>query len=645
VTWGVGVKGGFSMIRRSKENPILSPVREHSWEAYATFNPSVVEKGGRYYMLYRASSSSDLLKKQGTSFSSIGIAVSWDGVHFTGRRCFIRPEMEWERFGCEDPRVTYVDGKYYIFYTAISTLPPRPEGIRVGVAVSSDLREVEGKYLVTPFNAKAMALFPRRIGGRLTAVLTVHTDLPPAYICIAQLGDDPSVWYTEMEEWYREFKEWALRPDPRRSPNDHIEVGAPPIEVEEGWLLIYSYIQNYFSKSPEERVFGVEALLLDRDDPRRVIAKTQYPFMVPEEVYEVYGHVPRVVFPSSAVKRGGWIRLYYGAADTVCCLASVRLSHLRRILMSGLKSVFKRYGRNPIISPDRRFEWRSLATFNPAAIELEGSIYILFRALSHDKTSTIGLAVTDDGFTVKEILDEPVYVPREPFEMKLTPGHSGCEDPRVVRIGDRLYMYYTAYDNVNPPRVAVTSISVDDFLDRNWRWSRPRIISPPGIDDKDACILPEPVDGRYFFIHRAGGVDIVYDYVDSPDVIDPSTLVSSVLLAPRVGMWDGKKVGLAAPPIKTERGWLMFYHGVSHDNFYHVGAALLDLRQPERVIARTTTTLLSPEASYEREGYVRNVVFPCGAVARGDRIFLYYGAADTYVCVATATLSEIFAEL
>jgi len=633
------------MVRRSMENPILTPIRGNSWEAYATFNPSVVRRDRRYYMLYRAVSSSDLLKKQNSSFSSIGIAESADGIHFTKRRCFIRPEFEWERFGCEDPRVTFIDGKYYIFYTAISTIPPRPEGIRVGVAVSSDLKSVEGKYLVTPFNAKAMALFPRRINGKLTAVLTVHTDMPPAYICIAQLGDDPSVWYTEMEEWYREFKDWALRPDPRRSPRDHIEVGAPPIEVEEGWLLIYSYIQNYFG--PEsERVFGVEALILDRDDPRKVVAQTQYPFMVPEEVYEIYGHVPRVIFPTSVIRRGKILRLYYGATDTVCCLAMIGVNHLRKILKSGLKSLFRRSPSNPIIKPDKRFPWRGLATFNPAAIELDGMIYILFRALSEDKTSTIGLAISEDGLTVKEILDKPIYVPREPFEMKLTPGHSGCEDPRVVRIGDTIYMFYTAYDNVNPPKVAVTSISVDDFLNRNWgRWSKPKIVSPPGMDDKDACIIPEPVNGRYFFIHRVGGVNIVYDYVSSPEAINPLELISNVLLGPRPGMWDGKKVGLATPPIKTKKGWLMIYHGVSHDNSYHVGAALLDINQPEKVIARTTSTLLSPEAWYEREGYVRNVVFPCGAIVRDETLYLYYGGADTYVCVATAPIDEILAEL
>ncbi|MEM4297525.1 MAG: hypothetical protein QW815_04065, partial [Nitrososphaerota archaeon] len=319
---------------RCEKNPILLPVRENSWEAYATFNPSVIQRAGKYYMLYRAISSSDLLKKQGSSFSSIGIAVSTDGVRFTDRRCFIYPEMEWEKYGCEDPRVTYIEGKYYIFYTAISTMPPRAEGIKVGVAISKDLEKVDEKYLVTPFNAKAMALFPKRIDGRLTAVLTVHTDDPPAYIAIAQLGDEPSVWYAEMDEWYKGFIKHVLEPDPRRSPNDHIEVGAPPVEVEDGWLLIYSYIQNYFSELPEQRVFGVEALLLDRNDPRKVVFKTHYPFLVPEEVYEVYGHVPRVIFPSSAIKHQDMIRLYYCAADTVCCLAMARLSHIKRILRS-----------------------------------------------------------------------------------------------------------------------------------------------------------------------------------------------------------------------------------------------------------------------------------------------------------------------
>ncbi|WXG44250.1 MAG: hypothetical protein WED04_09485 [Promethearchaeati archaeon SRVP18_Atabeyarchaeia-1] len=635
---------------RCSHNPILYPIREHAWEAFAVFNPCVVKRKKFYYMLYRAVSSSDLLKKQGTSFSSIGIAKSKDALLFHDRERFISPIEEWEKFGCEDPRVTYIDGQYYIFYTAISTHPPAAEGIRVGVAVSRDLEKIEGKYLVTPFNAKAMALFPERIGGKLTAVLTVNTDRPPTYIGIAQLGDEPALWYDEMGKWYKELKDHVLTPDPRREAQDNIEVGAPPVKVAGGWLAVYSYIQNYFSPNPENRVFGVEALLLDSDNPKKVIAKTDSPLLVAEEFYEWYGHVPRVVFPTSAILEGEDVKLFYGAADMTCCLATIKLREITEILKWKTRPVFNRWPHNPIIKPNPGHDWESVATLNPAVIELEGEIYILYRALSRDKTSTIGLAVSKDGFKIDERLDGPIYVPREDFESKQTPGHSGCEDPRVVRIDDKIHMFYTAYDNVNPPKVALTSINVKDFLNREWKWSTPRVISPPNTDDKDACIIPEKIGGKYMFIHRAGSVNIVYDYIHSLDYVEPDKLLNFELLGPRIGMWDGKKVGLAGPPIKTSSGWLVFYHGVSHDNTYRVGAILLDLENPENIIARTPSALLEPVASYEKEGYVRNVVFPCGAVVSGNTIsgntvYLYYGAADSYVCVATAPLKEILSIL
>lgn len=632
-------------MKRFSRNPILSPIREHSWEAYAVFNPSVVRRGRYYYMLYRAVSSSELLKKQGSSYSSIGIAKSRDGIHFYDRRRFIVPEKDWELFGCEDPRATYLEGKYYIFYTAISTLPPTAEGIRVGLAISRDLKQVEEKYLVTSFNAKAMALFPERINNKITAILTVHTDKPPAYIAIATLSDNPSAWIHEMDEWYHEFMNHVIKPDPRRSPLDHIEVGAPPIKLEEGWLLIYSYIQNYFSPRIEDRVFGVEALLLDLDDPRKVIKKTSYPFMVPEEFYEKYGNVPNVVFPTSIIRRKNMVRLYYGAADTTCCLLTSKVNEITKIMDGKSDEVFERFEGNPIIKPNPEHDWESLCTFNPAAIELEGKIYILYRALSSDKTSTIGLAVTEDGFNIVEKLDKPIYVPREKFEMKLTPGHSGCEDPRIVRIDDRIYMFYTAYDNVHPPKVALTWITVEDFLNRNWRWATPKIVSPPDTDDKDACVIPEKINGKYFFIHRAGGISIGYDYIESLESFNTNEMLSLTLLNPRVGMWDGKKVGLAAPPIRTDSGWLVFYHGVSHDGVYRVGAFLLDLENPEKIIGRTLHPLLEPLEYYEREGYVKNVVFPCGAVVRNGLVYLYYGGADTYVCVARASLKEIISRI
>ncbi|MEM0445600.1 MAG: hypothetical protein QXO86_04715 [Nitrososphaerota archaeon] len=307
-------------------------------------------------------------------------------------------------------------------------------------------------------------------------------------------------------------------------------------------------------------------------------------------------------------------------------------------------TVFYRYEGNPIIRPDDK-SWRSLCTFNPGVIELKGVVYILFRAMSADMTSTIGLAVSRDGLNVSEVLDEPVYTPRESFEMKLKKGHSGCEDPRIVVVGDRIFMFYTAYDGLHYPQVALTWIYVEDFLDFKWSWATPRIISPPDIDDKDACIIPERLDGGFFFVHRAGGINIVYDYIPDLDAADPGRLRSHLLMSPRFGLWDNKKVGLASPPLKINEGWLTFYHGVSSDNVYRVGAVLLDINNPTCVLFRTQEPLLSPQMWYEKSGYVDNVVFPCGSLIRNDKVYIYYGGADKYVCVATATLSDVLMAL
>jgi predicted GH43/DUF377 family glycosyl hydrolase len=109
----------------------------------------------------------------------------------------------------------------------------------------------------------------------------------------------------------------------------------------------------------------------------------------------------------------------------------------------------------------------------------------------------------------------------------------------------------------------------------------------------------------------------------------------------RKGWWDSKKVGAAAPPIKTKAGWILLYHGLSDDNIYRVGAVLLDLKNPLKILGRTTDPILEPETSYEKEGLVPNVVFPCGVVALKGRLFVYYGCADRVVGVATLKINKL----
>jgi len=634
------------LAQRFEENPVLKPKGNHYWEAQAVFNGCPVRTREGISLVYRALSLPyySSLTRARLSVSSIGIARSKDGLHFAGRRRFIYPEHPWERFGCEDPRVTKFNGRYYIFYTALSTWPPKAEGIRVGLAISKDLKRVWKKYPVTPFNAKAMALFPQRIGGKIYAILTVNTDQPPARICLASFDDEEDMWSESYwQAWYEDFEKYAL-PLQRRA-EDQVEVGAPPVKTKNGWLLLYSYIRDYFSKS-RERLLGVEAVLLDLQDPFKILGKIEAPILAPEEYYERVGLVPNVVFPSGALVRRNRLYIYYGASDTTCCVASTRLPLIMGLLLKKPKMLkLQRAEENPIIQPVKEHAWESKATFNPAAIYLGGRVHIIYRAMSDDNTSVFGYATSQDGVHIDYRSPEPIYVPREKFEQKLVPGgNSGCEDPRLTRIGNRLYMLYTAYNGREHPRVAVTSISVTDFLSQKWDWSKPVAIAPPEIDNKDAFLFPQALDGKYICVHRFGNC-IDYDFCSSLNFKGNVWLDEHRWIERRRGWWDSEKVGAAGPPVKTREGWAMLYHGVSEDKVYRVGAVLLDLKNPVKVLARLVYPILEPEAPYEMEGQVPKVVFPCGNVILKDNLYVYYGGGDRVVGVATVNLRELLSIL
>ncbi|MDE2144496.1 MAG: hypothetical protein KGJ01_00775 [Patescibacteria group bacterium] len=630
------------LAKRFETNPILKPNPDQSWEAEAVFNGCPIAKEEKIFLLYRAVS----LPHYHTSaqsrlrVSDIGIAESKNGLSFYNRRRFIIPEYDWEKFGCEDPRVTKLNNKYFIFYTALSSWPPKAEGIRVGLAISKDLKKVSEKHLVTPFNAKAMALFPEKINGKIWAVLTANTDRPPAKISLASFDKEEEMWdESYWQNWYKNIDKHLLPLE--RRPQDHVEVGAPPIKTKEGWLLVYSYIRNYFSP---QKVFGIEAVLLDLKNPAKIIGRTNFPILQPEEYYEKYGFVPNIVFPSGAILKKDLIYLYYGSADTTCSVAFLPLSSLTSdMLKKDTASIgFSRAKENPILTPNKDSSWETKAVFNPGAIYLDGKVHLVYRAMSLNNTSVLGYARSDDGVHINYRSRDPVYTPREPFEQKLQPGgNSGTEDPRLVKIGSKIYMFYTAFDGKNPPRVALTWIRDSDFLRQEWNWSKPVLISPPGIDDKDSCVFPEKIKGKYAIIHRSGD-DIDLSFHKSLDFDGTTWLEEYRWLRPRPGWWDSKKVGVAAPPIKTKDGWLIIYHGVGEeDGTYRVGAVLTDLQDPTVVLGRTDYPLLEPKENYEKQGLTPNVVFPCGAVLIGEKIFLYYGEADQTIGVASIKLKDI----
>lgn len=630
------------VIRREPHNPILVPLRDRPWEARATFNPSAIRTDTGVRIYYRAFGDPDALQTPMPGISTIGTAFSEDGVHFHSRQQVIIPQEPWETFGCEDPRVSFFEGKYYCFYTALGGYPFGPDNIKVAVAVSDTPDNFTERHLITPFNAKAATLFPERIDGDIVMLLTAHTDWttehPRPTIALARAKKmedfyDPKFW----EEWHAHLADHALS-EMRRSDNDHVEVGAAPILTDKGWLLIYAYIQDYYDES--KRIFSLEAALLDRHTPQKNLSRSES-FMVPQEFYEQYGLVPKIVFPTSVTVLGGHLEIWYGAADTVCAKAAVKFDDLMRALDTDSPArTFIRSDKNPILSPQGDgFESRDV--FNPAAIDIDGKVHILYRAMGKDNTSTIGLAVSKDGVTIDERFPDPIYVPRAEFELKKgsPTGNSGCEDPRIVQIGNTLYMTYTAYDGVNAPRGAVSSIRVEDFMARQFNnWTMPKLLTPDNVDDKDLALLPEKIQGNFLLYHRVSN-QLCADLL--PNITRGKQASRCIeIMGPRKGMWDGAKIGSAVPPIKVGDKWLMIYHGVSRHATYRLGAALLD-STATMVLARTADSVFEPREQYEREGEIPNVVFACGAVLRGDTIFLYYGGADRVIGVATGSLSRI----
>jgi beta-1,2-mannobiose phosphorylase / 1,2-beta-oligomannan phosphorylase len=325
--------------------------------------------------------------------------------------------------------------------------------------------------------------------------------------------------------------------------------------------------------------------------------------------------------------------------------------------------ILERFQGNPILRPNSHNWWETKAVFNPAAIYEGGKVHILYRAIGETENSVLGYASSSDGFNIIERLDEPVYVPREPFEgvntfpvrenLSFSPfqsgggGEGGCEDPRLTRIENTVYLTYVAYDGYSPPRVALSSIGIDDFMQKRWRWKKPVLISPPNVVDKNACLLPEKINGKFVIFHRIFP-DILIDFVDDLDFDGKNRwLQGHFKIAVKSSSWDNLKVAAGPPPIKTKEGWLFIYHAIDEkdDLRYKIGAMLLDLKEPTRVIARTKKPILEPVAYYENYGLKYGVVYPCGAVVLNERLFVYYGGADMVTCVATANINELLARL
>ena len=298
------------------------------------------------------------------------------------------------------------------------------------------------------------------------------------------------------------------------------------------------------------------------------------------------------------------------------------------------QELFKRYEHNPILCPES-WPYTVSAVFNPGATVVNGETVLLVRVEDRYGVSHLSLARSHDGVSHWRIDPEPTFSPQP----DLYPEEEwGVEDPRITYL-EELNLWavlYTAYSDRGP---LVSMATTSDF--RTFKRMGPLL--PP--ENKDAALFPVRFDGRWAMLHRpmpsiGKHPDIWISF--SPDLKHWGD--HRLLIRARQGSWESKKIGISPPPLYTPEGWLILYHGVRQIGFkdtYRLGLALLALDDPTRVLCRSDGWVFSPKESYERLGDSDNVVFPCGWVLQGDELRIYYGAADTCVALATASLSEL----
>jgi predicted GH43/DUF377 family glycosyl hydrolase len=322
-------------------------------------------------------------------------------------------------------------------------------------------------------------------------------------------------------------------------------------------------------------------------------------------------------------------------------------------------------------------EFENEGVLNPAVLQEGETVHVFYRAIRKGNHSTVGYCKLDGPLTVAHRNNAPLLIPNLEYESR------GMEDPRMVKIDNLYYMTFTAYDGVNAMGSLATSkdlvnferqgiivpkITYDEFhrmaesnKHLNEKYKRFHIQNNPDkrnrnkvlLSDKNVVFFPRKIKGQFYFLHRIKP-DIQLVAVNDLKELTPSYwqdylmhFEKHILMAPKHGH-EISYIGAGCPPIETEAGWLLIYHGV-HDTVegyvYTACAALLDLNDPTKELARLPYPLIKPEHPWELKGEVNNVVFPTGTSLFGDRLYIYYGAADTRIAVASVSISALITEL
>jgi predicted GH43/DUF377 family glycosyl hydrolase len=316
----------------------------------------------------------------------------------------------------------------------------------------------------------------------------------------------------------------------------------------------------------------------------------------------------------------------------------------------------------------RNLDFEIEGVLNPAVIAVDGQIHMFYRAVAHGNHSTLGYCRLSDPLTIAEQYDYPVVVPETPNESY------GVEDPRIVKLDGLYYLSYCGYDGTNAFGCVATSEDLKTFKkhgiivpqltgdelrsllkkqqDLNIKYFQPSTGSAY-VWDKNVIFFPRRINGKITFLHRIrpgiqiASVNSLSDLTKEYWKEYMRDLDHHIVLDPKF-THELSYLGNGAPPIETEYGWLMIYHGV-HDTvngyMYVACAALVDIDNPVKEIARLPYPLFIPDQPWELKGYVNYVCFPTGTVLVDDELFIYYGAADEGIACASVSLSVLLSEL
>lgn len=326
-----------------------------------------------------------------------------------------------------------------------------------------------------------------------------------------------------------------------------------------------------------------------------------------------------------------------------------------------------------IVLEKTALEFENQAVLNPACIEKDGIIHMFYRAVRTGNFSTIGYCQFKDGILISRNT-EPLLKPEHNYEKH------GLEDPKIVFLDGVYYLFYVAYDGKNARVALATSTDLITFEKRGVITSQmsynkaedifkkskvskfytffERLYRKYNTDkvilwEKDAFIFPEKINGKFALIHRVlPGIQVAY--FDSFKELNNkfwsnyfTHLKDFVILEPKFE-FENSYIGGGCPPIRLKEGWLLIYHAVQEKNnlkTYSASAALLDINNPTKVLGRLNHPLFTPTENWEKQGDVNNVVFPTSAILNGNKIDIYYGAADSVIAVKTVDLDSLMNEL